>query len=583
MNWYKQSQTVAPSKLDSVTDAQWQEINDRMVSMGYDFQGIDDVKRIFNKLFDKMETFPDHKKVFDAVVSGKEYISKPDPKQSRNVFNRAVRYFGLTTDLKEAGYILPNGTMLDLSGKNRGMGTGAGRRNLDHREVGHIMNMHEFVELGAIRHFPELPGVDIRIEPTRKQLEVIGRDVDSSGSGYSLEIKDPKRGRLFKGYDVGVKDTKVVYDILRFYGRVTVSVSQNWYRLSAGKMLYIMRGLSGSGKSSLAQEKGRGGKVFSTDDFFMIDGEYRFDPTMLSYAHLWNQAHAIDAMKKGVSPIVIDNVNSQAWEAKEYVEAGLKYGYQIEFVEPNTPWKFDAEELAKRNKHGVPKEVIEKKLQEWEPDLTIEGVLQSQRPPKEIKTVSGANWYQMHKLAADIETGSVEQFLKGMVQIRSGMQKPEGFHYSCPEEFILQNGKHYASSPLTAEEMGVLKKLARTTCRYKMKECFYNAQHLATMASGIKYVEGYLYSGIIPLEHGWNTINGKVIDFTMYHQNGGKPILGEIPAGWDYFGVEMSTGSVRKYWSDHGESSPLITNWQEGYPLLQKKFEPEQEVEDELV
>ena len=52
MNWYRQSQTVVDTVLESVTDKQWQEINDRMVAMGYDFQGVEDVKRIFNKYKD---------------------------------------------------------------------------------------------------------------------------------------------------------------------------------------------------------------------------------------------------------------------------------------------------------------------------------------------------------------------------------------------------------------------------------------------------------------------------------------------------------------------------------------------------
>ena len=100
---------------------------------------------------------------------------------------------------------------------------------------------------------------------------------------------------------------------------------------------------------------------------------------MISYAHQWNQIRAEDAMKKGVSPIVIDNTNVEAWEAKPYVEKGLQYGYDIKIAEPDTPWKFNAEELAKRNKHGVPKEVIEEMIEKWEPDITVEDILKSEK------------------------------------------------------------------------------------------------------------------------------------------------------------------------------------------------------------
>jgi len=155
----------------------------------------------------------------------------------------------------------------------------------------------------------------------------------------------------------------------------------NWYKKAKNtKVLYIMRGISGSGKSTLAQELGEGGIVLSSDDFFMIDDKYEFDPDAKGYAHWWNQGRAEEAMKQGISPIVIDNTHTMAWEAKPYVLLAQKYGYQIEIREPNTPWKFDAEELAKRNIHNVPKEAIEKMITKWEPNITVEDILKSERP-----------------------------------------------------------------------------------------------------------------------------------------------------------------------------------------------------------
>lgn len=141
-----------------------------------------------------------------------------------------------------------------------------------------------------------------------------------------------------------------------------------------------MRGLPGSGKSTLAQQLGKGGIVLSTDDYFERDGEYVFDPLKLSEAHRWNYIRALNAMKKGISPIVIDNNTVQAWEAKPYVTEGLRYGYEIRIQEPNTPWKFDAEELTKRNKHQVPLEIIHKKLDKWEPNINVEDIVQSKMP-----------------------------------------------------------------------------------------------------------------------------------------------------------------------------------------------------------
>ena len=171
--------------------------------------------------------------------------------------------------------------------------------------------------------------------------------------------------------------------------------------------------------------------------------------------------------------------------------------------------------------------------------------------------------------------GPVEKYLAMIAMMRRKMHGPEGYHYSSPEEFLLQEGKQYQSQPLTEDEIEYLKTLQHETIRYKMKECFYNAQSLSMCSPKIRYAEGYLFSGIIPVEHGWSVFNGKVLDFTMAHSNDNEPILGVIPDGWEYFGVELPTKSIRHHWSTYGESNPLISNYREKYPLLKEKFQPQ--------
>ena len=173
----------------------------------------------------------------------------------------------------------------------------------------------------------------------------------------------------------------------------------------------------------------------------------------------------------------------------------------------------------------------------------------------------------------DSSSNPTDEFLKSMQKIRGLGMKDKGYYYSGAEDFLLQHGKHYQSQELTKEESDYLKKLYYETKRYKMKQCFYNAQSLSQFSGDkIKYVEGYLHSGIMPIEHAWNTLNGKVLDFTMSHANNGKPILGIIPAGWDYYGVDLPTNMITKYWQQHGKSDAMIGNWMENFPLLKNKF-----------
>jgi predicted kinase len=154
------------------------------------------------------------------------------------------------------------------------------------------------------------------------------------------------------------------------------------------KLLVIVRGISGSGKSTLCKtylEKNKEGQVFSTDEFFIKNGKYIFNGKLIGKAHEWNQKRSIEAMEKSCPLILIDNTNTCKWEAKPYVEAGLKYGYNIVITEPTTPWCKDAEELAKRNEHGVPLEAIKMMLNRWEKDFTIENILESEPPKRTFK------------------------------------------------------------------------------------------------------------------------------------------------------------------------------------------------------
>ena len=170
-------------------------------------------------------------------------------------------------------------------------------------------------------------------------------------------------------------------------------------------VLYIMRGVPGSGKSHLALRLAGGDatKVFSTDQWFeQQEGGYKANWKMekLFGAHRWNQSRARLAMQRGITPVVIDNTNMRMKEARPYVEMGVQYQYHIEIKESDSPWwtdiqglltnkKLNSEDIkgwAKKlalgfnhdgkliqNTHGVPEEVILRMLQAHQP-YTVDDV-----------------------------------------------------------------------------------------------------------------------------------------------------------------------------------------------------------------
>ncbi|VVC91409.1 unnamed protein product, partial [Leptidea sinapis] len=150
------------------------------------------------------------------------------------------------------------------------------------------------------------------------------------------------------------------------------------------RLLLIMRGAPGSGKSFKARElvqmtvgsvnESYHRHVFSTDDFFMCGGVYKFDKMNLHDAHLWNQNKAFEAMSKGFSPVIIDNTNIHIWDIEPYVKNGVKNGYLIYIVEPDTPWAKNAQRLFQKNCHNVPLHSIQRMLDNYE-KITVEHII----------------------------------------------------------------------------------------------------------------------------------------------------------------------------------------------------------------
>eukprot|EP00795_Rhopilema_esculentum_P000544 gene544-10229_t len=147
------------------------------------------------------------------------------------------------------------------------------------------------------------------------------------------------------------------------------------------KTMFILRGLPGSGKSYLANQlKQYGDTILSTDNFFRAGKGFEFRGDQLQDAHDWNLACARSAMRReDVNNIYIDNTNTRSWEMKPYVLAALNHGYNVEFLMPQTPWAWNINELERRNTHGVPKGTLQKMLDRFEKDVTVEKVLASDK------------------------------------------------------------------------------------------------------------------------------------------------------------------------------------------------------------
>ena len=145
--------------------------------------------------------------------------------------------------------------------------------------------------------------------------------------------------------------------------------SKKW--VEENKVVFVMRGLSGSGKSTVVESITRvfpEAVVCSADHFFVElgNGVYQFDASRLKDAHADSQRRFQSAMDRRVKTIVVDNTNVMRWEMNSYVNAAGKHAYPVILVESKTPWRMDPKELAAKNSHGVPEEVLRNKVKQFE-------------------------------------------------------------------------------------------------------------------------------------------------------------------------------------------------------------------------
>lgn len=162
-------------------------------------------------------------------------------------------------------------------------------------------------------------------------------------------------------------------------------------------MVIILRGIQGSGKSTLAAEfrcgqigliadywpaltdlgmdvrDGLGpsqlGQIFSSDTYFMNDGEYKFDPAHLSAAHADCLLRFIKAAEHP-GLLIVDNTNATIAEVGPYAAIAGAFQHQFFVV----TLLVNPREGLKRQIHGAPATNVvkthfqlEKSILEWPP------------------------------------------------------------------------------------------------------------------------------------------------------------------------------------------------------------------------
>lgn len=154
--------------------------------------------------------------------------------ESQAIFDKAKEIFGTTSNINEAGYILPDGAMLDFSGRhalNEGDDDSflRGERTSDHRDIGQIeyekdgntpsgvnTDMPDFIRRGAIRIDSNAGVINLAVKPTQQQRWPIRRIVEANDGDVQVDFGDGWDSDHYVEYD-GAKPSRVLADIDRYF------------------------------------------------------------------------------------------------------------------------------------------------------------------------------------------------------------------------------------------------------------------------------------------------------------------------------------------------------------------------------
>jgi predicted kinase len=104
------------------------------------------------------------------------------------------------------------------------------------------------------------------------------------------------------------------------------------------KILYIVRGIPGSGKSTFAKRLVVHDFLVCEADKYFVDketGEYNFDSTKIKDAHKFCQNTVETYMKDSLindnfyREIAVSNTFTQEWEMERYYELAKQYDYKV--------------------------------------------------------------------------------------------------------------------------------------------------------------------------------------------------------------------------------------------------------------
>ena len=166
-------------------------------------------------------------RIADIRYSLTEYTA--EEKKAHN--DIVLEHFGKTYKWAETGYLLLDGTRLDLSGKHDG--APGGYRTVDHRDITEALgydygggdysgSLIQFMSEGNIRIIPESNGINLSVKPTKAQEQALVDFISRYRGEMMLDIDDLNGNTVVSvEYPKGTYYVKILNDIREWFDNGT--------------------------------------------------------------------------------------------------------------------------------------------------------------------------------------------------------------------------------------------------------------------------------------------------------------------------------------------------------------------------
>ena len=157
----------------------------------------------------------------------RKFLNEFDYSDAVKLEKAAMQFYGVTESPSAAGYITPNGYLIDFS-------EGTGARVQDHRNIEFLFNkfgidlekygkgkwknsssagMYAAIDMGFIRYLPESNGFDMRDMPTQEQFQVLRKILRMNDGESIFDFGD----NVHMEYDKGTPVDYIINSIKNYY------------------------------------------------------------------------------------------------------------------------------------------------------------------------------------------------------------------------------------------------------------------------------------------------------------------------------------------------------------------------------